>query len=134
MMLDRLKTLERNILELKAARNRMTPATLSSDLRERWALRYGLFESIQIIIDICCHIVSKFNLGNPQNYRECVELLQQKAYITTDLAKKIHGMVGLRNILVHDYVAVDDAKLHGLLDQVDDMSEFARVCAKYIDG
>jgi uncharacterized protein YutE (UPF0331/DUF86 family) len=72
-MLHRLKTLERNIQELQAAKQRIIPSAFQTDFRERWALRYGLFESIQIIIDISCHLATKFNLGNPQNYRECVK-------------------------------------------------------------
>jgi uncharacterized protein YutE (UPF0331/DUF86 family) len=132
-MLDRLKTLERNIQELQAAKQRIIPSVLQTDFRERWALRYGLFESIQIIIDISCHLATKFNLGNPQNYRECVKLLQQNAFLPTELAKKVHDMIGLRNILVHDYIAIDDAKLYLFLDQVEDMSDFAHVCAPLLE-
>jgi uncharacterized protein YutE (UPF0331/DUF86 family) len=132
-MLDRLKTLERNIQELQAARQRIIPSVLQTDFREKWALRYGMFERIQIIIDISCHLVSKFNLGNPQNYRECVKLLEQNAFLPSNLAKKVHDMIGLRNILVHDYIAVDDVKLYQLLEQVGDMSEFAHVCAPLLE-
>lgn len=133
IMLDRLKTLERNIHELQAARQRIIPSVFQNDLREKWALRYGMFESIQIIIDISCHLVSKFNLGNPQNYRECVKLLEQNAFLPSNLAKKVHDMIGLRNILVHDYIAIDDTKLYLLLDQVEDMSDFAQVCAPLLE-
>lgn len=130
-MLDKLKTLEKNIGELRSLRSRFL-STAADDLTEKWALRYGLFESIQIIIDISCHIVSKFNLGNPQNYRECVEILQQNGYITADLSNKLQAMIGLRNILVHEYMAIDDTKLREFLDRVDDMLAFVHACAKYI--
>lgn len=131
-MLDRLKILERNIHELQSFKKRVTPTALATDMHTEWALRYGLFESIQIIIDISCHIVSKYNLGNPQNYRECIELLHQNAYINDDLSRKLEAMVGLRNILVHEYIAVDAVKLYDLLEQVEDMSVFAQVCEPYL--
>jgi len=131
-MLDKLKTLEKNIGELRSLKTRFS-STARDDLTEKWALRYGLFESIQIIIDISCHIVSKFNLGNPQNYRQCIEILQQNGYITADLSNKLQAMIGLRNILVHEYMAIDDNKLREFLDRVDDMLAFAHACARYIE-
>ena len=33
-------------------------------------------------------------------------------------------MVGLRNILVHEYITVDINKLYGLLDNIKDFKEF----------
>jgi uncharacterized protein YutE (UPF0331/DUF86 family) len=42
-------------------------------------------------------------------------------------------MIGLRNILVHDYITIDDVKLYQLLEQVGDMSEFAHVCAPLLE-
>jgi len=40
---------------------------------DEWALRYGIFESIQIIIDIACHVAAKYNLGSSKSYVECTE-------------------------------------------------------------
>jgi len=94
-------------------------------------LRYGFLESIQIVIDVACHIVSKYNLGSPSTYSECIELLTKYKYIDEDLSDRVSGMVGLRNILVHEYIAVDTDKLYGLLESVKDLKEFAEKIKEY---
>ncbi len=132
-MLDKLATLEQNIRDLRLLKGKLSQLKWETGTHEKWALRYGLFESIQIIIDISCHLVSKFNLGSPKNYRECIELLLKNGYVSAELTKKIHLMIGLRNILVHEYMAIEDKRLYDMLDQVDHMSEFVRVSAPLLE-
>lgn len=123
-MHDRLKLLEDNVAELTLLRKKHTFDEISKEKSLEWALRYGFLESIQIIIDISCHLVSKYNLGNPQTYGECVEFLRKFDYIDEDLENKLIGMIGLRNILAHEYAAIDLEKLYGLLEKLDDIREF----------
>lgn len=131
-MLDRLKLLEKNVVDLRALRQKVTINDFRSDRHLEWALRYGLFESIQIVIDISCHLVSKYNLGNPQSYAECVELLQQHKYLSEEVSSRLLGMIGLRNILVHDYVEVDVSRLYELLSNDDDFTQFVQSVSKYV--
>lgn len=123
-MLDRLKLLEDNVAELANFKKKHTLEQLKTERTTGWALRYGFLESIQIIIDISCHIVSKHNLGNPETYAECIELLKKFNHIDDTLELKLIGMVGLRNILAHEYADVNIEKLYGLLDQLGDIGEY----------
>lgn len=123
-MLERLKLLEENINELSKFKKRTTLEDIQNDKSKEWALRYGLVETIQILIDIACHLVSKYNLGNPSTYSECIELLEKYEYIDENLTVKILGMVGLRNILIHEYLTVDKSKLYDLLNNVNDIRDF----------
>ncbi|MEK7250820.1 MAG: DUF86 domain-containing protein [Bacteroidota bacterium] len=131
-MLDRLQQLEANVTELKLLHRSVTLQAIQSDKQREWALRYGLMESIQIIIDVSCHLASKYNLGSPKTYSECVELLTKFQYLTEELSKKLIGMIGLRNILVHDYIEVNLERLYQLLDNVDDMTSFADAVKFYV--
>ncbi len=123
-MLERLRLLEENIKELDAFRSRFTIEDIAADKTKEWGLRYGLFETIQIVIDIACHLVSKYNLGSPETYVECIELLRKNGYITSELAERLAGMVGLRNILVHEYVSVDRKRLFEFLYNIEDFRNF----------
>lgn len=123
-MLDRIGRLEENIHVLFSLKKRFSYEDVSSDKANEWALRYGLLESLQMIIDISCHIVSKYNLGNPSTYSECIELLGKFDYITPELEERLLSMIGLRNILVHEYISVDVKKLYSLLDNLDDLRRF----------
>ncbi|MEP9412581.1 MAG: DUF86 domain-containing protein [Candidatus Brocadia sp.] len=130
-MLERFKLFEGNIGELLEFKKRFSLEDVRSDKAKQWALRYGFLETIQIVIDISCHLVSKYNLGNPATYSECIELLEKYKYIDKDLADRLLGMVGLRNILVHEYIIVDIDKLYGLLERVKDFKEFAEKMREY---
>lgn len=130
---ERLKLLESNVAELSKMAESFTSQELKEEKHKQWALRYGLFESIQLIIDICCHITAKQNLGSTKNYRDCAEALQQFDIIDDALALKIKAMIGLRNILIHEYVAIDEQKLIQYLDNLDDFRSFAAAIFKYLE-
>jgi len=126
IMLGRLKVLEENIKELIEFKRKISLDDIRHDKSKEWALRYGFIETIQTVIDIACHLVSKYNLGNPSTYSECIELLKKYAYIDEPLTVKLLGMVGLRNLLIHEYLTVDKNKLYELLDHVADVREFVQ--------
>ncbi len=123
-MTDKLTRLEENLISLKKVKDDYTLRDILSDKVDEWGLRYGLMESIQIIIDIACHIVSEKNLGAPKNYSECISILIANNYIEENLGVKLKRMIGLRNLLVHDYGIVEPAKLYEYLDHLDDIDDF----------
>lgn len=125
-MYKRLAQLENNIIELKKLGENYSLEDIKNDKKKEWAFRYGFLESIQIVIDISCHLVVHQNLGNAETYADCITLLYQFDYIDEELEKNLKGMTGLRNILVHEYVAVDLEQLYALLERLDDFSLFAQ--------
>jgi len=128
----RLQRLEANVRELQRFRQTYALETINRDLHLQWALRYGLLEAIQIVIDISCHVVSRKNLGTPATYAECIELLHRAGYLDDNLASVLSGMIGLRNILVHEYASIQIERLYGLLDRLDDFRDFARQIGRYL--
>ena len=106
-MIDKLTRLEENLKALQVIKNNYTLDDILSDKVDEWGLRYGLMESIQIIIDIACHIVADKNLGSPKNYSECISVLISNNYVEGNLGNKLKRMIGLRNLLVHDYGIID---------------------------
>ncbi len=131
-MLEKLKLLENNIAELESFRKRYSLKNIQSEEPQEWALRYGLFESIQITIDIACHLVSKYNLGTPGTYSECIELLQQFDYLDLNLSQKLTSMIGLRNLPVHEYIKIDLEQLYNMLKSSSDFKAFAKSVDEYL--
>jgi len=131
-MLNRLVQLEENIHELENIRKTIDDSKFSEGKLSEWGLRYGLFESIQIVIDIACHLVAKYNLGNPQNYRECITLLNKYNYIAKDVAQNLEKMIGLRNLLVHEYADINMEELKNLLHQLNDFKKFIQEIREYM--
>ena len=132
IMLERLNQLEMNIHELRIFYERTSLSEIKDSIQKQWILRYGLFESIQIVIDISCHLVSKYNLGNPKTYTECVDFLHKFEYLDKELAGKLGSMAGLRNILVHEYVTIDVERLYDLLGNIGDFADFAKAIKDYL--
>jgi len=130
-VMEKFKQLEENIKLLQEIKEEL-PSNKTK--RVEWEVRYGLFESIQIVIDISCKISSVYNLGNPKTYRECVELLEKFNYLDNNLSTKIKAMVGFRNILVHEYVEIDNDKLFMFLENLDDFREFIKSIKKELKG
>ncbi|MCG8480405.1 MAG: DUF86 domain-containing protein [Spirochaetales bacterium] len=119
-MSDRLSTLDENLRILEEFRS-----TPPRNRRDEWALRYGLLESIQIVIDVACELVALRNLGTPKSYRECIILLERHGILSSDVAARTASMVGLRNLLVHEYDEIDIQRLTPLLSRLDDFRQFA---------
>ncbi len=131
-LLEKLKHLELNVKTLAEIKETLTLEEIEQNKRYEWEVRYGLFESIQIVIDISCKIVSTYNLGNPKEYKECIKLLHQHNYLTKALSSKVISMVGLRNLLVHEYVQIENKKLYEYLDFLEDFISFAHEITKQL--
>ncbi len=131
-MLERLKNLEENIALLKRMKKEMSAEDIRTNRFDEWALRYGLFESIQIVIDIACHIAGKYNLGASDTYAECIGKLIRHDYIDANLGQNLIAAIGLRNLLIHEYTKLDTDKLYCFLDSVDDFSRFIEQIGPYV--
>ena len=81
MINDKLKRLEENLRILSKIKEGYSIDDIIADKVDEWGLRYGLFESIQIVIDIACSVVAEKNLGVPKNYSECITILISNKYI-----------------------------------------------------
>jgi uncharacterized protein YutE (UPF0331/DUF86 family) len=130
---SRIELLENNIIELEKMKvqSEHEPDLFQKKTNE-WSLRYGLLESIQIVIDIACHIVGKYNLGNPNSYGNCVELLVKFNYIDENLGKNIRSMIKLRNLLAHEYTLIDVKKLSSYLGLLADFRNFIMSVSNYL--
>lgn len=131
-MIDKLRQLEENIRTLEKFKSGYTLKDIGTDKIDEWGLRYGIFESIQIIIDISCHIVSEKNLGTPKSYSDCIKLLKSNNILTEDTTEKLLRMTGLRNILIHEYGIVDIKKIFSYLDELEDFRNFVNQIKTYL--
>jgi len=63
----------------------------------------NLERASQASIDIATHIVKSKGLGLPNRSRELFDMLLEADIISKNICKQMQGMVGFRNIAVHDY-------------------------------
>jgi uncharacterized protein YutE (UPF0331/DUF86 family) len=129
-ILEKLKGLSDNLIILEFIREELSGGVVSK--RTEWEIRYGLFESIQIVIDIACKVTSYYNLAHPKSYGECISALVNSKYIDSNIAQKTIKMIGLRNLLIHEYATIDTVKLIDFLEYLDDFREFAHQIQKSV--
>ena len=75
-------------------------------------LRFSTERLIQLIVecaaDINNHVVVKNGQKPPEDYRSSFVKAAEAGLISRGLADNIKGSAGMRNILVHEYMDIDD--------------------------
>lgn len=78
-------------------------------------VEYNLFIAINMMIDIATHIVVDNNMGNPETLVGAFDILNNHKYLSGDETKTYRNMVGLRNILSHEYISIDKNIIYDIL-------------------
>lgn len=120
---DELAFLER---EASAAQQRQDDAV--------WVrgVKYGFITAIETCVDIAQHICSSEGWGPPADNGDTMEILRKHGALDPALATAMRKAVGFRNVLVHDYLDVDDGIVHARLNDLSDLRTFARQIAGYL--
>jgi uncharacterized protein YutE (UPF0331/DUF86 family) len=128
---SRLERLRLLLLELDEIRDSGREA-YDGDLRLRLATQRGLQLAIQVCIDIGVHLVAELELPMPPDYRGVFSALEAKG-LDAGLAARLGSAAGLRNVLVHDYLDLDENVIWGSLSHLDDLRGFAAFAAQQLD-
>ncbi|MCI8393377.1 MAG: DUF86 domain-containing protein [Clostridia bacterium] len=91
----------------------------------------NLQRACELVIDIAMYIVSTEKLGIPQTKKEAFEILFKNNYIDENTLQRMKGMIGFRNIAIHDYKQIDEEILKDVIEKhLKDLLEFARSMLK----
>lgn len=104
LVAKKLAEIERYVRELRTLAR---PEEMMDDVREERFVTHTLQLAVQAALDVASHIVSDDRLGEPQTYRELFEILARNDWIDSELGTNLGRMAGFRNLLVHDYAAID---------------------------
>ena len=97
-------------------------------------VKYTFVTAIEACVDVAQHICATEGWGPPTDNGDAVRLLGGHGVLTTELAISIRKAVGFRNVLVHDYIEVDDSIVVDRLKSLGDLEEFVRQVAAYVTG
>lgn len=129
----RLHALEAYTVELERLAATLSRQAFEAELRTQWAVEHGLQLAIECVLDIGSHVVAAEQLGSPESYREVIELLGQGGILPQEFVTRVVPMPGFRNILVHEYLAVDLAVVWETLQTGPaEFREFTRHVAAYL--
>jgi uncharacterized protein YutE (UPF0331/DUF86 family) len=129
LLRERLAALRATIERLRTLR-----AQDQGDPISEWAIERGLQIAAQSVFDIGNHVLSGGFGERPSEYAQVPSSLAREGVISEALRSKLEGLAGFRNLLVHDYVRVDPARVHQLLrDRLEDLAAFADQVEGWLD-
>ena len=105
VILNKFETIEKCINRINEEYQN-NPENLD-DYRKMDMIVLNLQRACEAVLDLAVYIVSTRKLGLPQTKREAFILLEENNIIDSKMSKNMQGMVGFRNIAIHDYNEID---------------------------
>ena len=81
------------------------------------AAKYKLLLAIEASLSICNHINAKISKKVPETYADCFIILGDSGVISTELAERLAKMAKFRNMLIHIYWEIDDARVYDIINE-----------------
>ncbi len=102
-----------------------------ADRTAREVVVLNLFVALQHCMSLAVHWLSDQGLGVPQTYGEAFRQLGEQRVIPTELADRLMAASGFRNLIAHQYGALDWARVYALAsDRLDDLLTFCDELAR----
>jgi len=97
------------------------------------AAERNLKVAIQSVLDICNHAVADMKLEVPDEEKQAFQILASHKLIPKRLAETLTSMVGMRNVLVHEYLEVDLVRLYSIMrDHLGDFEKLIKAVVKLL--
>lgn len=125
VVLNKFETIEKCINRINEEYQN-NPENLE-DYRKMDMIVLNLQRACEAVLDLAMYVVSNKKLGLPQNKREAFRLLEENNIIDSKMCKNMKGMIGFRNIAVHDYKEINEEILQSVIENnLSDLTDFAR--------
>jgi uncharacterized protein YutE (UPF0331/DUF86 family) len=118
--------IRRRVRTARAYYRRPAAMPFADDSFMQDAIGFNISQGVENCIDLANHVVKERKLGIPKESRESFDLLAKAGIIPADMAKKLVGMVGFRNVLIHEYQRLDIAVMVDVIEhRLDDLVAFS---------
>jgi uncharacterized protein YutE (UPF0331/DUF86 family) len=125
IVLNKKESVERCISQIKTYYALPSEVEFEEDYMKQDAISINLQRACEQCIDLANHTIKTLKLGLPKESRESFRLLATAKVIPHELAGRLEGMVGFRNVLVHEYQRMDIGLMIKVIEQhLDDLVEF----------
>lgn len=95
-------------------------------------VKYTFVTAIEACIDAAQHICASEGWGPPENNANAMTVLARHGVVPHELAVSLRLAVGFRNVLVHEYVAVDDELVLRRLRELTDLTDFVLCVTEWL--
>jgi uncharacterized protein YutE (UPF0331/DUF86 family) len=87
-------------------------ATFFADSRNVFSVRYLIIQAVEAMTDLCQHMLARTRGMPCEGYIDCIMKAGEHGIISVALAERLRRLAALRNILVHRYWSIDDARVY----------------------
>jgi uncharacterized protein YutE (UPF0331/DUF86 family) len=129
-LVERLAQLRRHLDHLRDLRPQVTgPRSLEGDLSLHNDVLFSLLTVCQLVIDVAGELSAR--RGEPfEDYTQAVRNLSHDERFPGDLVGRLERIPGFRNVLVHEYVALDMGRVVEALDELDSVERFHSIVSR----
>jgi len=99
-----------------------------------WAIERGLQIAAEALFDAGSHVLAGEYHETINQYREIPIRLVALGVIRAETGRRLSGMAGFRNVLVHDYAEVDVEKIQAVLHRLADFEAFSADMLNWLDS
>lgn len=132
VVLNKVESIERCIMRLKELYRQ--PEKITEYLYQD-AIVLNLQRACQQCIDLAMYFVSQKGYGIPKTSKEAFLLLEQNNIIDKKLSRSLQGMVGFRNIAIHQYQELELEVIKTVLENhLDDFLKFSEAVLRSLHG
>lgn len=135
VIVNRLKILAEYMDELRIYRERATSFRVYQDDKMlRRAVERALQVAIEACLDIGRRLIALEGFRYPEDNKDVFQILAEEEVVPRQLLPSLIEMARFRNLIVHDYAQIDDARVYGILKKrLDDFDAYARAIAAYLE-
>ena len=134
-IVERLTYLRNEVSYLKQERDRVRSfREYVENVRLKKAIERSLQVAVEACLDIGRRLIALEGFRYPEDNRDVFQVLYEEGVVPEDLLPALVDMARFRNLIVHNYARVDDAKVYGILKKrLTDFDAYARAIAAYLE-
>lgn len=101
----------------------------------RRAVERCLQVAVEACLDIGRRIIALEGFRYPEDNRDVFRVLAEEGVVSSDVLSTLLQMARFRNLIVHDYARIDDARVYNILKKrLGDFDDFAEALGAYLAG
>jgi len=98
---------------------------LAADRTTREIVVLNLFVALQQCVALAAHWLADEGFDVPPSYAEVFRRLGERGVVSVELAQRLAAASGFRNLVAHQYGALDWTRVHAIArDRLDDLLNF----------
>lgn len=103
-------------------------------LKDQLALERLSLGAIEAMIDVGNSMIDGFIMRDPGSYEDIIDILVDEKVITKEMEHPLKEVVGLRKMLVREFLAVDHVEIQRVMDaHLDSLKQFGPKVGHYLE-